>query len=266
MNPDGDLIEAHLAHLAELGRSPKTIRTYGTALWAAHRELPYGLPRATRQELAGWLAGYPSAATRRVYLAAFRCFTRWALKTGHLDRDEAAQLHRPAPPRALPHPCTDGQLATILGHARQPCRLWSTLAAYAGLRCCEVAGLHREHATAESLRVLHGKGGRPRVVPTHPAVWQALEHLPPGPVAPGRGSDYISGRLRAEFLRLGCDTAAHELRHWYGTTLVASGAGLEQVRILMGHSSVRTTLGYVLVASPALAAAVARLPCPTLAP
>jgi integrase len=261
MSPDADIIEDYLAHLVKIGRSPKTIRTYGTALWAAHRELPAGVPTATADELAGWLARYPAANTRRTYRAALRGLTGWAVAAGHVDRDEGAMVPRARAPAALPNPCSDDQLAAILEHAPEPYRLWSTLAAYAGARCIEIARLHLEHITLERTQ-LHGKGDKLRRVPTHPLVWQAVAGLPAGPLAPGRDPlrDHVSAELRRCYRALGVDVTAHQLRHWYGTTLVASGAGIEEVQQLMGHASLSTTLGYVRVASPRLTAAVGRLP------
>jgi integrase len=261
MTPDSDIIEDYLAHLAAIGRSPKTIRTYGTALWAAHRELPAGVPTATAAELAGWLARYDAPATRRTYHAALRGLTSWAVAAGHLDRDEGALVPRPRAPASLPNPCGDNQLAAILAGAPEPYRLWSLVAAYAGARCIELARLHREHVDPDRV-TLHGKGDKLRRVPTHPLVWQAVAGLPPGPLAPGRDPwrDQVSAELRRCYLALGVDVTAHQLRHWYGTTLVASGAGIEEVQQLMGHASLATTLGYVRVASPRLTAAVGRLP------
>lgn len=264
MNPDSDLIEDYLTHLAEIGRSAKTIRTYGTALRAAHRELPTGVPTAKHQEIAAWLAQYPSAYTRRTYLAAFRGFAAWAVIGKHISRNEVTHIRRPPEPTCLPNPCSDDELATILATARQPYRIWSTIAAYAGARVIEISRLHREHITVDRTQ-LHGKRDKLRRVPTHPLVWQAVRGLPPGPLVPGRDSDgdYLSLRLRQEYLRLGVNVTAHQLRHWYGTTLVANGATLDEVRDLMGHTNLRTTLGYVLVASPRLRAAVHRLPALT---
>jgi integrase len=261
MTPDLDILEDYLAHLTKIGRSPKTIRTYGTALRAAHRELPCGVPTATTAELAQWLGRYDSAATRRTYHAAIRGLTSWAAAVGHISRDEGALVPRPRVRPGLPNPCSDEQLAIILAHAPEPYRTWSIVAAYAGARCIEVARLHREHLSPERV-TLHGKGDKPRRVPTHPLVWAAVEGLPAGPVAPGRDPwrDRVSAELRRCYLGLGVDVTAHQLRHWYGTALVASGAGLEEVRELMGHASISTTLGYVRVASPRLAAAVGRLP------
>jgi integrase len=267
MTPDLDILEDYLEHLTRLGRSPKTIRTYGIALRAAHRELPCGVPTATATELAQWLGRYGSAATRRTYHAAIRGLTSWAAAVGHIDRDEGALVPRARAPAALPNPCSDEELAVILARAPEPYRTWSTIAAYAGARCIEITRLRREHLSPDRV-TLHGKGDKLRRVPTHPLVWAAVESLPPGPVAPGRDQwrDHVSAELRRTYLALGVDVTAHQLRHWYGTSLVASGAGLEEVRELMGHASISTTLGYVRVASPRLAAAVGRLPCPTLAP
>jgi integrase/recombinase XerC len=259
--PDLDILEDYLEHLATIGRSPKTIRTYGTALRAAHRELPAGVPTATAAEITAWLGRYASAATRRTYHAAIRGLTSWSVAVGHISRDEGALVPRPRVRPGLPNPCSDAELATILARAAEPYRLWSLLAAYAGARCIEITRLQLEHVTLERLE-LHGKGDKIRRVPTHPLIWAAVEGLPPGPVAPGRDPwrDQVSAELRRAYLALGVDVTAHQLRHWYGTSLVASGAGLEEVRELMGHASISTTLGYVRVASPRLAAAVGRLP------
>ena len=260
MTPDGDLIEDFLAHLATI-RSPRTVRTYGRILWAAHRELPYGVPTAKREEIADWLAR-PELRTdhsRRTYLAALRSFAAWAVASGHLNRNEPAGIRRPRAPESLPNPCTDQQLATILAGAREPLRTWSVVAAYAGARRIEISRLRREHVDQRSV-LLHGKGDRLRRVPTHPLLWAAVAPLPAGPVAGGLDADQLGHQLRTEFLRLGQPVTPHQLRHWYGTTLVAEGAGIEEVQRLMGHSRITTTLGYVLVASPRLVAAVARLP------
>lgn len=258
MTPDSDLIEMFLDHLATV-RSPRTVRTYGKALWAAHRELPAGVPTAVDYEIAAWLDRYESANTRRTYLSAFRKFAEWAVQYDKISSNEAVKVARASLPESLPDPCEDQELAAILAGAREPYRTWSLIAAYCGARCIEVSRLLREHVTSERTELL-GKRDKLRRVPTHELVWAAVRELPTGPVADGRDETYISHRLRAEYLRLGVDVKPHQLRHWYGTTLVANGAGIEEVKELMGHSRLTTTLGYVRVASPRLRAAVSRLP------
>ena len=55
-----------------------------------------------------------------------------------------------------------------------------SLAAYAGLRCQEIAGLDREDVLEAKglLRVVKGKGGVERIVPLHPEALAALRCLP----------------------------------------------------------------------------------------
>jgi Phage integrase family len=55
----------------------------------------------------------------------------------------------------------------------------------------------------------------------------------------------------------------HQLRHWYGTNLYrTSGRDILLVRVLMGHSSVLTTQGYLASDRAGAAEPVARLgPC-----
>jgi len=59
-------------------------------------------------------------------------------------------------------------------------RCWLLLAAYQGLRCQENAGLKREDVLYELdlLRVVHGKGGKQRLIPLHPEVRRATMALP----------------------------------------------------------------------------------------
>jgi len=256
--PPAGPVADFLAHLTDRHRSPQTCRTYRWALSAASRELAGGLLHSDTTAVKVWLAGYQAAATRRCYWNAFKSFSKWAVAAGVLASDPTAGIARPPVPRQLPNPCTDDQLHRILAGTTGRVRMWSTIAAYSGARCIEISRLDREHVTERTV-ALAGKGNKPRRVPTHPAVWRAVRDLPAGPLA-GVSAHRVSTLLRQSYVALGVDVTAHQLRHWYGTTLVYSGAGIEEVQSLMGHSSLVTTLGYVLVASPRLAAAVNRLP------
>lgn len=260
-HPHADLIDDYLAHLAEIDRADTTIRTYQHILRLAHRELPYGLALATAAELRQFLARpqLRTPAARTTYLEALKSFAGWAVRTGHLNKDVTVHLRRPKMARRLPRPCTTEQLQTILAGTTGPDHVWTLAAAYLGARCVEISRLDTAHIGPEST-TLHGKGAKTRVVPTHPLVARAVRALPSGLVAAGRGAHTISERLAKTYRRLGADVTAHQLRHWYGTTLVAEGADIEEVRDLMGHANLSTTLGYVLVASPKLRAAVGRLP------
>jgi integrase/recombinase XerC len=169
--------------------------------------------------------------------------------------------------RRRPRPCTTDELADILTRASDPFRLWFALAAYAGLRCCEISGLDREHVTRTSVWV-HGKGGHERVVPTDEDLWPMLRRLPAGPVArrpegDRAGRRYVSyrgnGHLRHELGH--ARITMHRLRHWYGTSVYrASGGDIRVTQELLGHASPVPTAGYAAVGGDSFSAAVAALP------
>jgi integrase/recombinase XerC len=255
----GELIDLYLLDLS-CEVAPDTVRNYASALRRAHDALPAGLPLATTSELQAWISTFRAPSTRRTYRAAIRGFTRWAVRLGEIDFDAGADLSRVRVPRGVPKPTTDEQTRIIVTQAEEPVRLWSILMAYAGLRCCEVALLDRDHVNEQWIEVT-GKGGHQRIVPTHPLIWAAVCDLPHGLIAEGATRQRISKRCAKEYHRLGLHlVTAHRLRHWAGTQWLAATRDLRLVQQLMGHASPSTTAGYTLVATEAMQAAVAAVP------
>lgn len=262
-----DLIADFERHLHHLGRAQATISTYMDMLRRLDRQLPHGLAAACADELLDFIYDQRhSPATRALYRAAVRAFFRWASDPddGVLDFDPSAYLPRVRVPDGAPRPPELEQLHDILSRARNPYRLWFILAAGAGLRCIEIARLDREHVTPRSIWV-QGKGGRTRMVDTHPAVWAAVRDLPPGPVARIGGKratrKQISMNGNIYLRRLGVPVTMHQLRHFFVTWSYRAG-GEFVARQLAGHASTATTQRYALVASDATAAAVAAVPVP----
>jgi integrase len=264
------LISEYLGWLKLRRRRPKTISDRESILRRMDQELPYGLEMASADELKDWIFRDEwSDNTLATYFGAAKAFFVWATAPGSpkLDFNPMAELPPPSAPRGLPRPVTDGQLERILSKAEEPFRLWSLLAAYEGLRCMEIAGLHREHVTSETLQVVDGKGGKPGYVPTHPVVWEVVEPLPEGPLAwTLRGeratANYVSIRTACYFRRdLGMPgVGLHRLRHWFGTNLMRKTGNLRTVQEMLRHASSRTTEVYTLVASEERRAATLTLP------
>ena len=82
-------------------------------------------------------------------------------------------------------------------------RAMLALAAFAGLRCQEIAGLDRDDIIEAKglIRVRFGKGAKERIVPIHPDVMEALRCLPlprTGAIraAEGRASPSLHGQHR----------------------------------------------------------------------
>lgn len=253
-----DLIERHCRALA-FTHADSTISDRRALLRRMDAELPLGLEEATVEELADWL-GRPgwSRQTRGTYYTHIRSFYDWAETDGHLDWNPAASLARPRVPKGVPKPVTDDELAQALRLAGR----WRTaqlLAAYGGLRCCEIAGVRREDVNVHTITVT-GKGGKTRVIPTHPLIWDAVRDLPPGRLVPGTPAQ-VSRGARRHFDRTGMpEVTLHRHRHWFATTALANGADLLTVSLLMGHSSTRTTVVYCEISDRQRRSAVHALP------
>lgn len=267
-----DLIAGFLRHLTALGRAETTIDTYADELCRLDRQLPEGLVYACADELLdGIHTGRRGPAHIAKITAAVVGFYQWATYPAdpRLDYNPAQHLPRARVRPRRPRPVTNDELADILRRAREPMRTWYLLAAGNGLRCVEISRLDKADVT-EDATWIRGKGGKERIVPTHPAVWAAVQAMPAGPIARNRDGSHanrVQVQERANYhlqTTLGHKTVSmHRLRHWHGTYVhQAAGGDLRVTQELLGHASPNTTQVYVATIGGAKAAAVHALPLP----
>jgi integrase/recombinase XerC len=139
------------------------------------------------------------------------------------------------------------------------------LAAYAGLRCIEISRLDREHVTEHTITVA-GKGDQAGTVPTHPHIWAAVRHLPPGPLVLDRHGRRMRERtLSTRFshyarLKLGLPVSMHQMRHWAGTECQRAVGDVRVTQEFLRHESITSTMIYTQVSDRQLVAAVNSLP------
>lgn len=69
----------------------------------------------------------------------------------------------------------------------------------------------------------------------------------------------VSAVISRAFERVGADVSAHQLRHWYGTTLLRQGIDVRVVQVLMRHENLNTTALYTRVNDAQLRGAVSRI-------
>lgn len=266
-----NLIAEYLRHVADLGRAQGTIDTYTDVLRRMDRALPCGLVSACQEELHAWIfSDSHGKAHRKLCRTVANGFFAWATDPGdpRLDFNPAAGLPRVSAPRGRPNPVGEQQQIEILARARRPYRAWFLMACYTGARCTELANLDREHITERRV-LLHGKGDKPRYVPTHPMVWALAQELPPGPLTvESRGRrrgerltrQQVSHRGNYQLQKvLGLPVHMHQLRSWFGTEAYEATRDILAVQQLMGHASPATTQIYVAVGGEALERAVAGL-------
>jgi integrase len=267
-----DHIGDYARHLADLGRADGTIDTYTDILRRMERQLPYGLWSANQEELHAWIfSASHGKAHRKLCRIVANSFYEWACDPGgpRLDFNPAAGLPHVSAPRGRPNPITEHQKLELLARASRPYRDWFLTSCLTGARCTELANLDREHITERRV-LLHGKGDKPRYVPTHPVVWALAQELAPGPIAVE-----TRGRLRGERLTrqqvshrgnyqlqkvLGLTGVhMHRLRSTFGTEAYEATRDIVAVQRLLGHASPSTTQIYVEVGDEALERAVAGL-------
>lgn len=258
--------------MAAQGMSERTINERLRVLGQISAELGAEPSAITGEQVESWFARKRIARSSRAsYLGAVRAYGVWAVERAVRADNPAEMIPRPRVPKGKPRPLSDEQVALALaGARRRKMRAMLTLAAFEGLRVEEVAQVRTEDIdwTDRSLTVV-GKGDKLRVLPLHERMVQVAREMPgegwwfPSPkgghVAPGSVSDVISRHLH----RQGIHGSAHQLRHWFGTTLVEDGVNLRTVQELMGHGSPATTAIYTKVNQAQARAAIARLHDPT---
>lgn len=264
---DQELLTRYYNGMTARGLSPNTVRRRKLTLdryAAAQAELA----TADGNDVEAWLASLNvKPSSRALYLGDIRCFYRWAIKHDYLTTDPTVKVDAPRRPKYIPRPIPTDQLLDAIDAAPARIRTMLTLAAYAGLRCAEIANLRCEDIDHESgnVRVTHGKGDKPRIVALHPAVALLVEPGSRGPVVGWRGehigADAVSNALAA-YLRegAGLDATGHQARHWYGTELYAATQDLAAVQEAMGHADPSTTMGYVALNPEVARRGVAALP------
>lgn len=195
--------------------------------------------------------------TRKSARASLRSFYRFAADTGRVNFDPTRKLLAVRVPAGKPKPTPEATVAAALSRANPQQRLMVMLAAFAGLRCGEIAQVRAEDVVNGSLRV-RGKGGKERIIPLHPAVARRIPTergwLFPSPYGGHLKANSVSVILKRVLGQSGY--TAHTLRHRFATQAYAATHDLRAVQELLGHSKPETTMRYTLVPDDSLRAAV----------
>jgi integrase len=259
----GVILEDYLLTLAAAGQRDATLRLRRYLLI----RMAYGLGQppesVTGELLVAWFGSQAHWAleTRRSHRAAARCFFTWAYRTGKVPTYLADELPKVRQPKAPPRPAPDAAWAAALAAADPRITLMLRLAAEAGLRRAEVARVHHRDLSAGAhgfSLLVHGKGGKQRVVPISDSLAKLLRAGAAGhsPGMPERGWLFPTGfgghltpdavgRLVARALP--DDFAMHTLRHRFATRAYRGTHNLRAVQVLLGHTSIATTERYLAV-------------------
>ncbi|BBY77002.1 integrase [Mycolicibacterium parafortuitum] len=195
-------------------------------------------------------------------------FFDWCVDNGLATANPAASLPRVPGAKPRPRPATDEIWNDLLSSAGPRERMMARLAGEVGMRRAEVAVCQREDLVRDTdgwSLIVHGKGGKQRVVPVTDSLAEEIrEFCPRGFLFPSRDqwgnllSPHVSadcvGRLISALMPPGW--SMHKLRHRFATRGLAGTGNLIAVRDALGHASVATTQIYTAVAPRAVRAVV----------
>ncbi len=209
----------------------------------------------------------PRTAARR--LSALRRFYRFLLREQVRGDDPTRPLDAPRLGRALPKYLSEAEVDALLAAARaRPAAQARVMVAaleilYAtGLRVSELLALPRRAlAAGAEVLLVRGKGGRERLLPLSEAAKAAAAALvaasPPGRwLFAGRDNRRPLTRqgfalaLKAVALDAGIAperVSPHVLRHSFASHMLARGADLRSLQLLLGHADIATTQIYTHV-------------------
>ena len=241
-------------NLSEIAVSSKTIRGY--------------LAKLTQHGL--------SASTQARHLSALRQFYRFLQSDGRRPDNPCTNIDSPKALRPLPRTLTENEVTKLMTTARSSINpkglrtlcivelLYST-----GLRISELASLQTSSLAHDGklLRVL-GKGGRERMLPIGEPATLALDNylrirpsflknsLETNWLFPSNSGDgHLTRRRIGQILKTlsiasNLDpnkVSPHVLRHAFASHLLANGADLRSVQIMLGHADISTTQIYTHV-------------------
>jgi len=249
------LIDAWTLTMQAQGLSQATITERTRLIHQLARTTGTDPAALTPHTLTVFLAAIDSPVTADAYYSIARAWCSWLVRAGHRDDDPTMRVPRPRVPPARPRPITRPQLDTLLATPlRQDTRTKILLAAYAGLRIHEIAKIRGEDIDpAGGTLTVTGKGGRTDLLPAHPIILTQAASYPrkghwfPSPTRPGQhvAAKTVGTVIARALRRSGIDATAHQLRHFFATSLLEAGVDSRIVQTLMRHASLATTGRYL---------------------
>lgn len=220
------------------------------------------------QQIAQWLANDAwSARTRVTYFQALSAWFTWMTTMEHRSDNPMERVGKPKQPRTMPRPITDANLRRLLGIVmRRRTRAMILLAALQGLRAHEIAKVKAEDFDlVDRTLTVKGKGGVVATMPLHHMVVEIAYQMPrtgywfPGVDNGHQRRESVCGAIKEAMVRAGVQGSAHQLRHWFGTSLVRAGVDLRTTQELMRHQNLASTAIYTQISDRQRAKGLQRL-------
>ena len=273
---DRDMIEMFLEMMtAERGVAANTVEAYRRDLIGASQLLSQKLSDAKKTDISKLSEAWKDLASSSVARksSALRRFFGFLEEEGIRRDNPASALPKPAQERPLPKILDRAEVGMLFTAIAERTSLTNVpandlrLAALvellygSGLRASELIAIPRSAIVSDRpYLILKGKGGKERLVPISDraqaavAAWLPLVDDKSPYLFPSRTGHISRIRLfqiiRELAVRAGLDAekvSPHVLRHAFATHLLAGGANLRALQMMLGHADIATTQIYTHV-------------------
>jgi site-specific recombinase XerD len=206
-------------------------------------------------------------------------FLNWCVEQGHIKENPVLQIKKPKHPQHLPRRLTYAEAQKALcasfnckWHYRfERTRNYALIATllYAGLRANELLnlGVMDMNLEAGNLVVRHGKGGKDRYVPIHYKLTYILKRYFEDRQSAGKKSAYLFTGAKSDkplnykglrqicrkiSMESGVQFTPHCLRHTFASIAIEQGVGVVQIKEILGHSNIASTMIYTQMSTEGL--------------
>lgn len=242
---DGSTLpEGYMVFLGSSGKAERTQKEYTWDLlwWNRIKHLS----EITWIEIEKSINGLHAGTARRK-IAALRSFALWQLRAGDSRlHTEVSRVLPPKIPGRIPKDRGAKQFQELSKQAMELCEkrdrrgIWIGLMLCCGLRISEIQVV--ELSPDNTIKVI-GKGNKERMIPVPRWLYNAM--LVQDPDSWKKGRHLIWLRLKLMKIK-----RPHSLRHTYASQLIRSDFKLEEVKGLLGHAKLDTTLIYAKIKLP----------------
>jgi len=263
----GELRDKMIGDLQLRGYSERTCYEYPRCVKAFAKHFGRSPAEMGEKEIRAFLLHIVRArrvgpATLKAYLAGLCFFYRFTLGRP----EEVARIPWPKVPRPLPDILSGSEVVRLLEAVEDlKCRAVLMTAYGAGMRIKEACSLRTSDIDSKRglIHIHAGKGGRDRYVMLSERLLFCLREYwkvcrPPLPwlfrgQKPGSHVGYktVADALREAVKKVGLRkrVTTHVLRHSFATHLLETGTDIRTIQVLLGHASIRTTVGYTHVSA-----------------
>lgn len=260
----------------ECNKSPLTVQNYADDLrafeaYVAETDCNMDLLSADADVIRGWMesmmdkGNVATSVGRR--LSALRSFYRYAVKMGLVGKDPTQRIQRPKTAKPLPQFLKEDEADRLVDWKKADDTSFKEVRAHAiitafyetGMRLSELTGLDDDCVDTALRQVkVRGKGNKQRVIPFGDELARTIVDyikVRDGNVTRGDNALFVTTkgrRMNSDQVRYEVrkyvsmvstlkKRSPHVLRHTFATAMLNHGAGIESIRKLLGHESVKTT-------------------------